>query len=348
MLKKNIPTIVLGGSGYVSSEVVGLLLGHPSFRLEEVVSVSQPGVLIEDVFPHLAGAAEGRAFSDVDAARRRLESGRQVAVFSAMPHGETAKVLSDLLGDHPAAKVVDMSADFRYRNADEYARVYGREHEVPAMLGCFTCALPDLSERVPEHFISHPGCFSTGVSLGLAPLLASGMVEPSVQVSSVTGSTGAGRQPGVGTHHPHRQSSMWAYQPLTHRHKPEIEFLMVPYGGAEITFVPHSGPFARGIHSTIFGKLKAGASPDQLRAKVTEFYAGSRFVKVQAGMPTLKEVVGTNRCHLGLAIEDGNVVVTSVIDNLVKGAAGGAVQWMNRLFGLDEKEGLIHAVPGWI
>lgn len=349
MPKKSIPAVVLGGSGYVAAEMLGQLFNHPSFFVETVVSSSNEGVRVDEVFPHLTGVAEDLTFGSIESARSRIQGRRQVAVFSAMPHGETAGILADLLQGESAAKVVDVSADFRHADPELYQLIYGKAHPAPELLRQFHCGLPDLEKSDPGDFISHPGCFSTGITLGLAGLYAGNWIEPSVQVSAVTGSTGAGRQPGAGTHHPHRQSSMWAYQPLVHRHTPEIKTLLKPFAPeAQIAFVPHSGPFSRGIHSTIFGRLQAPASATDIVESLAAFYAHSSFVKVSEKMPTLKEVVGTNRCHLGVAVSGHQVIVTSVMDNLVKGAGGGAIQWMNRLFGLDEKEGLVHAVPGWI
>lgn len=345
MVKKTIPTVVLGGSGYVAGEILRILMNHPHFRIDSVVSSSHCGSRIDDIFPHLTGPAGDLVFEPTEEALPLIQGKRQVAVFSALPHGETAPILQRLLGSGTEAKVVDMSADFRYRSSEAYQAVYGKPHPTPDMISAFDCVLPDLSSATPEKFLSHPGCFTTGVVLGLAPLM--GLIEPNVSVSAITGSTGAGQQPGAGTHHPHRQSSMWAYQPLTHRHVPEMKTLL----GAEdlsIAFVPHSGPFARGIHVTMFARLKPGVSEDQVQTAYDKMYANSPFVKASGRMPTVKEIVGSNRCHIGLAVADGQIVVTSVIDNLVKGAAGGAVQWMNRLFALDETEGLTHAVHGWI
>ncbi|QYK56486.1 MAG: N-acetyl-gamma-glutamyl-phosphate reductase [Fimbriimonadaceae bacterium] len=345
MLKKTIPSIVLGGAGYVAGEMLGLLLNHPSFFVETVVSSTHQGERVDCVFPHLTGVAGDQVFAEIDSCAERLQGKRQVALFSALPHGESAKILDQVIGQSPAVRVLDVSADFRFSDPDQYERIYGRPHPAPDLLKRFTCALPDLARGDVGDLVSHPGCFSTGISLGLAGLREGDWIEPEVQVSAVTGSTGAGRQLGPGTHHPHRQSSMWAYQPLHHRHQPEVETLLP---GLKVAFVPHSGPFSRGIHSTIFARLKRRASAEELADALAEYYASTPFVKVSTQMPTLKEVVGTNRCHLGVAVADGQLVVTSVIDNLVKGAAGGAVQWMNRLFSLDEKEGLVNAVPGWI
>mgnify|MGYP000900575101 CR=1 FL=1 len=349
MQRKNIPTIVLGGSGYVASELVGLLMGHPSFRVEHVVSTSHAGERISDHFPHLAGPIEDRVFSSKEEIQERLSDKRQLALFSALPHGETASLLAGIMDQSPSAKIVDVSADFRLRTADEYQRIYGHTHPSPEKINQFYFGLPDLSPAVDTNYISHPGCFSTGVSLALAPLTAYGLIHPRVSVSSVTGSTGAGKNPGAGTHHPHRQSSMWAYQPLVHRHLPEIELLTARGGESlNISFVPHSGPFSRGIHSTVFAQLQDVTSIETLISLYQRQYERSSFVKVGPEMPRLKDVVGTNRCHIGIAVQGDQVIVTSVIDNLVKGAAGGAIQWMNRLFGIAEEEGLHYAVPGWI
>lgn len=349
MSKKSIPAIVLGGSGYVASELLGLLLAHPSFFVETAVTASNVGVRADEVFPHLSGLAGDLVFREIDDAKARIQGKRQVALFSALPHGETAPILDALLSQDSGAKVVDMSADFRLADLKVYQETYGKVHPAPELLKKFNCGLPDLMSEVPGDYVAHPGCFTTGITLGLAGLFGKELIEPEVQVSSVTGSTGAGRQPGVGTHHPHRQSSMWAYQPLTHRHTPEIYTLVRPFEPQlAVQFVPHSGPFSRGIHSTIFAKTRSAVSADKVVEDLKQFYSGTPFVSVGTRMPTLKEIVGTNRCHIGISTNGRSLIATTVIDNLVKGAAGGAVQWMNRMFGLDDKEGLVNAVPGWI
>jgi N-acetyl-gamma-glutamyl-phosphate reductase common form len=349
-MSKHIPTIVLGGTGYVAAEIIGLLFNHPSFRIEAVVSSSQAGTRIDEIFPHLTGPAYELQFKSLGEISHLLSSKRQTAIFSALPHGETAGFIQKLLAEsQTTANIVDVSADFRYRTSEAYEAVYGKPHPAPELLDSFTCALPDITKSTPEGHISHPGCFTTCVTLPLAALFANDLIEPHVNVSAITGSTGAGRQPGHGTHHPHRQSSMWAYQPLTHRHKPEMEFLVSEYEpNAQVSFVPHSGPFARGIHATTFCTLKSSHSVEDVIEKIQTFYAHSPFIKVSAKMPELKSIVGTNRCHIGVALNGNQLVITSVVDNLVKGAAGGAVQWMNRLFGLEEAEGLMNATPGWI
>ncbi|MBL8088004.1 MAG: N-acetyl-gamma-glutamyl-phosphate reductase [Chthonomonas sp.] len=350
MLSKTIPTLVLGGSGYVAAEVMRLLLGHPNFRIEAVISTTHADQRVDEQFPHLAGAARDLAFSDLSVAKELIASKRQLAVFSALPHGETAAALDDLLkGSGDAVRVVDMSADFRYPGADQYEAIYGKEHGAKGLMHRFICACPDLQKETPDAYIAHPGCFTTTVVLALAPLQALELTVPNYAVSAVTGSTGAGRQPRAGTHHPERQSALWSYEPLRHRHQAEMTMIAARFGTTPtLAFVPHSGPFARGIHATVFAQLHRPHSAEEIVQQLQEFYSATPFVQVGTRMPSVKEIAGSNRCHIGVAVQGQQLVLTSVIDNLVKGAAGGAVQWMNRLCGLDQAAGLMHPVPGWI
>lgn len=344
-----IAAVVLGGTGYVGGEFVRLLASHPTFQLQHVVSGSEAGNRIDTVFPHLTGLVGDQKFSTLDQAQELTESAEPTALFSALPHGESAPVLDRLLAQADNVKVVDVSADFRFSDPEAYAAVYRHEHPAPSLLKKFSCSLPDAPGSTPLGHIAHPGCFVTCVTLPLTALFALGLIKPHVQVSAVTGSTGSGRRPVAGTHHPHRHGSMWAYSPLTHRHAPEMESLLKPYcPGATLTFVPHSGPFARGIHATMFAQLTDPASAEDIADQVAAFYSGSPFISVSTRMPSLKEVVGSNRCHIGIAVQGDELVVTSVIDNLLKGAAGGAVQWMNRLFDLDQSTGLTASSPGWM
>jgi len=243
--------------------------------------------------------------------------------------------------------LLDLSADFRHRSAARYEEIYGLAHPAPDRLAEFTCGLPELSPGRPAGPVAHPGCFATCVTLGVAPVVAAGLTEGAFRVSAVTGSTGSGRQPTTGTHHPDRHGSMRAYKPLAHRHRPEIETMLGALNGNahEVLFVPASGPFARGIYATIHFDLRSDMSTDDLKKCYDGFYEDSFFVSMSADPPSLKEVVGTNRCRISVAVHGRHAVAISAIDNLVKGAAGGAVQWMNRLIGLADDAGL--AGPGW-
>ncbi len=350
MPPKSVPAIILGGGGYVGGEVIRLLASHPEFRIEAVISQTFEGQDVSRVFPHLMGIANGLSFTSMDRAHEIVASRARLAVFSAMPHGETAAVLANLLREpNQNVSIVDMSADFRFSFPDQYKSVYRHPHPNPELIPAFTCAVPELEFGVPTPHFSHPGCFTTCITLAAAPLIAQGIVKPKLRVSAVTGSTGAGRTPRPGTHHPDRQSAMWAYDPLRHRHQPEMEMLLSRFGPeASVSFVPHSGSFSRGIHATIFLDLEKDIDQNGLIHAASEFYASSPFIQVSERLPSVKEVAGSNRCHIGIARQGDEVIVTSVIDNLVKGAAGGSVQWMNRIFGFDHALGLEGPATGWI
>ena len=202
---------------------------------------------------------------------------------------------------------------------------------------------------MPTPHIGHPGCFATASSLAAIPLLQSQLSEAEIFISGITGSTGSGKSPQAGTHHPERHSNLYAYKPLAHRHAPEVAALILATSGRDsrVHFVPHSGPFARGIHVTLQAKALAGVTDQQLRDVYERAYADAPFVRVIDGTPRLKDVVAGNECHIGVATDGDSIVVFAAIDNLVKGAAGGAVQWMNRLWNLPETAGLTTPAPGW-
>jgi N-acetyl-gamma-glutamyl-phosphate reductase len=185
--------------------------------------------------------------------------------------------------------------------------------------------------------------------LATVPLLTLGLVEPTLFLSGVTGSTGSGRKPVEGTHHPLRHSDLYSYNALAHRHAPEITACTKAASGveADIAFVPHSGPFARGIHMTVQAKLKPQVDASRVLPALREFYARSPFVRVTDSAPRIKDVVTSNYAHLSATSNGRTVAVMCVLDNLNKGAAGGAVQWMNRIQGLPETAGLIAPAPGW-
>ncbi len=351
MSKKLIPTWVLGGSGYVAGELVRLLSVHPSFRIDGIASAGSVGERVGDAFPHLAGVLGDTRFRSLNEALDQAREARVLAVFSALPHGESAPALARFLDEAKGeVKAVDLSADLRFSDAGAFERVYGQPHPAPGLLSRFVCALPDLERSMPGPALAHPGCFTTAAVLAAAPLLAEGLVEPDIVVSAVTGSTGSGRTPKAGTHHPERHSGLWAYEPLRHRHTPEMASLLAPFSGAgepRVSFVPHSGPFARGIHATVLAELVRPVEAEEVLALFERFYGWTPFVCAGLRMPSVKEVVGTNRCQLGIAVGGGRVAVTSVIDNLVKGAAGGGIQWMNRMFELEPTEGLDLPGLGW-
>ena len=348
-----VPAVVLGGTGYVAGELLRLLAGHPRLAIAAVASDSQPGAPVAAAFPHLAAALGGLRFAAHDEVLALVAAEPRTAVLAAAPHGVSAQLIDALLANAAAAgttpTVVDISADYRFADAAEYARVYKHPHGAPQRLAEFTCAVPEHLASAPTPHVSHPGCFSTATLLAVVPLLRLGLVEPELFVSAVTGSTGSGRSPTAGTHHPQRHSDLYAYGALAHRHAPEIAALARAASGvaAHIAFVPHSGPFARGIHATVQARLARPMSSEEVRAALAGFYAGCPFVRVLDAPPRLKDVVTSNYAQLSAACDGHSVAVMSVLDNLVKGAAGGALQWMNRLLGFEETAGLTAPAPGW-
>jgi N-acetyl-gamma-glutamyl-phosphate reductase len=362
-----VPTVLFGGSGYVAGELLRLLAHHPNFAPAAVASTSQVGERVISVFPHLAGTRfEALAFvSEADAVAGAARAGA-TAVFLATPHGAAAPLARQVIDARVAAglggrddpfHVVDLSADFRFPDAAQWAAIYGKPHAAPELLSQFTCAVPEHAERLATAHAAQPGCFTTAVTCAAWPFFKLGLVEGDVFVSAVTGSSGSGRTPAANTHHPERHATLYAYNALGHRHEAEMRLLIgAACRGCEpdVEFVPHSGPFVRGIHATVRLSLREPVASADLAARVNAIYAeraraagGAPFVVASTTAPKLTEVVGTNRVRLGVMTRGRTLVVTSVIDNLTKGAAGGAVQWMNRLFGLPDTTGLELPGLGW-
>lgn len=352
-MSTRIPAIVLGGTGYVAGELLRLIAGHPQLALAGIMSDGHPGEPVAQAFPHLAAIYPAELFQSQTAIAALLGRVPVSAVFSAAPHGVSAGLIDTLLtaaeqaGTQP--RVVDISADFRYRSAAAYEAVYKHPHGAPQRIAEFSCALPEHLARATTAHAAHPGCFATSILLATVPLLALGLAEPDFFVSAVTGSTGSGRKPSEGTHHPTRHSDLYAYNALAHRHMPEIVACAQAVSGIEarIAFVPHSGPFARGIHATVQGRLQHPLDSAALTAHLREYYAAAPFVRVLDKPPRVKDVAGSNYAHM-TAVSDGrSFAVMCVVDNLNKGAAGGAMQWMNRLLGLPESLGLTAPATGW-
>jgi len=348
-----IPAVVLGAGGYVGGELLRLIADHPHFELAAAVSESRSGRPIGETFTHLA-----RAFAETDFTAPgnwldAIEPGSRLALFSAAPHGASAELIGKAL-DAAAEKeldvhVVDSSADFRYSDRAQYESIYATDHGAPKLLEEFSCALPEHVGDITTRHVGHPGCFATASLLAAVPLARSGVTDGRFFISGITGSTGSGQAPKPGTHHPVRHSNLYAYKPLAHRHAPEIAGLASRASGndVDVHFVPHSGPFARGIHVTLMARTVREITDDELRRIYRDAYANAPFVEIVTTTPRVKDVVASNLCQLGVSGDRDSVVVMSAIDNLVKGAAGGAVQWMNRLWQLDETSGLTRAAPGW-
>ncbi|HEY0171354.1 MAG TPA: N-acetyl-gamma-glutamyl-phosphate reductase [Pyrinomonadaceae bacterium] len=337
---------IFGGSGYGGAELLRILLFHPSAEVALVTANEHAGKAVGEVHRNLFGLTDLR-FVKAPEDFERL--GELDCVFLALPHGQALEIAPRL----PAGvRVVDLSGDFRLGDAEEFREHYGREHTAAELQREFVYGLTEFNrEQIKSaRLVSNPGCFATATLLGLGPLAASGALAGRVVVDAKTGSSGSGAKPTANTHHPQRANSFYAYKPFTHQHVPEVEQALraVGHGGrwsSELVFMTHSLPVSRGIFASIYAELEEGASMtgEDLAALYRDFYRDSFFVRLVQGSPDINWVKMTNFCDVGFAVRGRQVAVFSAIDNLVKGAAGQAVQNMNLMFGLDEKAGLMLA-----
>ncbi len=335
---------VIGATGYAGVELVRLLARHPHVTLVEATSESYAGRRLNQVYPHLAGWGEV-TLGETDP--ERVAAGSDV-VFLALPHGLAMNMAPRCLA--AGARVIDLGADFRLRDAAAYGRWYGCEHAAPALLDEAVYGLPELwrEEIRGARLVANPGCYPTASVLGLAPLLASGWADPAgIVIDAKSGVSGAGRSPSLKVHFAEVNENLRPYNIAgAHRHTPEIEQALGRLAGVPVvvSFNPHLVPMNRGILATIYVTLRRRRSLEELVALYRDRYGGEPFVLVmEAGcLPETKHAQGSNLCLIGLALDEraGRLVVASVIDNLVKGAAGQAVQNMNLMFGLPETDGL--------
>jgi LysW-gamma-L-alpha-aminoadipyl-6-phosphate/LysW-L-glutamyl-5-phosphate reductase len=335
---------IFGGSGYGGAELLRILLFHPRASVALVTANEHAGRAVAEVHRNLHGLTELR----FEKAPDDFESLTNLdCLFLALPHGQALDIVPRL----PAGlKVIDLSGDFRLRDAASFEKHYGRAHTAAGLQREFVYGLTELNRAAIKgaRLISNPGCFATATLLALAPLAASGALAGRVVVDAKTGSSGSGAKPAANTHHPQRSNSFYAYKPFTHQHVPEIEQTLADVGGdegwmSELVFMTHSLPVSRGIFASVYAELKEGRemTAEELKATYEEFYRGSFFVRLVAGSPDINWVKATNFCDIGFAARGRQVAVFSAIDNLVKGAAGQAVQNMNLMFGLEETEGLM-------
>jgi len=330
---------IIGGTGYTGSELLRILLRHPQVEVAAITSRAEAGNPVGALFPNLRGATDLH-FSDP--AATGLEACD--AVFSATPNGVAMTQAERLL--EAGVRMVDLAADFRIRDRETWEQWYGMTHACPGLLEEAVYGLPELNrKRIREaRLVANPGCYPTAVILGALPLLESGVVaRDDIIADSKSGVSGAGRGAKVATLFSEAAESFKAYGAAGHRHEPEILQELAAAAGGEpgLVFVPHLVPMIRGLHATLYFRLvDGGCDPARLFA---ERYADEPFVDVMdAGAhPETRSVKGCNTCRIAVHRRDGGrVIVLSVIDNLVKGAAGQAVQNMNLMFGLDEAAGL--------
>ncbi|NMY42212.1 N-acetyl-gamma-glutamyl-phosphate reductase [Pseudomonas sp. WS 5013] len=335
---------IVGGTGYTGVELLRLLAQHPQAEVAVITSRSEAGVRVADMYPNLRGHYDDLAFSVPDAATL----GACDVVFFATPHGVAHALAGELLA--AGTKVIDLSADFRLQDAQEWAQWYGQPHGAPDLLPEAVYGLPEVNREAIKgaRLIAVPGCYPTATQLGLIPLLEAGLADPGRLIANcASGVSGAGRGAKVGSLLCEASESMMAYSVKGHRHLPEISqgLRRAANGPVGLTFVPHLAPMIRGIHATLYATV-ADRGVD-LQALFEQRYANEPFVDVMpAGShPETRSVRGANVCRIAVHRPQGGelVVVLSAIDNLVKGASGQALQNMNILFGLDERLGLAHA-----
>lgn len=332
---------IVGGTGYTGVELLRLLSQHPDVDVAAITSRSEAGVNVTDMYPNLRGHYDALTFSEPDA----KQLGAMDAVFFATPHGVAHALAGELLDN--GTRVIDLSADFRLRDSAEWSQWYGQPHGAPALLNEAVYGLPELHRDAIQkaRLIAVPGCYPTAVQLGYLPLLEAGLINAEQLIADCkSGVTGAGRGAKVPSLMAEASESMKAYGASGHRHLPEIcQGLGDIHGQAvKLTFVPHLTPMIRGIHATLYGQLNA--EPQDLQALFEARYANEPFVDVMpAGShPETRSVKGINTCRLAIhrPANANTVVVLSVIDNLVKGASGQAIQNLNLMFGMPETRGL--------
>jgi len=332
---------IINVSGYAGVELARLLSQHPEVELTSVTGRSTAGKKLGDVFPHLASTN-----LTIEA-----ELGEVDIAFSAMPHQKSAKEVIPLVSS--GIRVVDISADFRLKNATEYEHWYGFSHPAPQLLKEAVYGLTELyrSQVASAQLVANPGCYPTGAILALAPAVKAGITGPEIIIDSKSGVSGAGRTLSLQTHFAEANEDVTAYALDGHRHLPEIiqELkLLHPEPPPLITFVPHLVPMTRGILTTGYASIASGKIPVDKKGRVElfqlylEFYRDEPFVKVVGFPPHTKQTWGNNACliHPTIDTRTGRLIVISSLDNLVKGAAGQAIQNMNLMLGLPETTSL--------
>jgi len=334
-----IKVAVIGASGYTGAEAIRIIVSHSQAELVYLTALEEECGRVGEVF----GQFMGRFELDIEPLDFEKLSGLADVALCCLPHRVSMQFVPKLLD--AGVKVIDFSADYRLKDVAVYEAYYKVRHSDVANIERAGFGLPELfrEDIQGRDLVANPGCYPTGAALAVAPLLKEGFIETdSIIVNAVTGITGGGRNPTNKFHFPNMNENFFAYGIGTHRHMPEMEQIASEVCGSDvkILFQPHAGPFDRGILSSVYCRPKQKISDDKLQEIYSEFYAEEPFVQVLESSPALKDVAGTNYCHIFPRFVKGRVVVFSAIDNLVKGASGQAVQNMNIIFGLDETLGL--------
>ena len=332
---------IIGATGYTARELIKILTRHPSVQIASVTSRNPDGQSIAEVHPQLTGTANLPLTSfSLDAFAGEVDF-----AFSCLPHAASAAVVKQLVEND--IKVVDFSADYRLDDWQTFEQWYQTEHPDRERVGSIPYGIPELfrDDIRKANLVANPGCFPSSALIPLAPLFAKGLLgTQQVIVDSKTGISGGGRNPKPHLHYPESNESMSAYAVGTHRHQPEIEQLLKRFSDkpANVVFTPHLAPMDRGILSTCYltPTEGQGSQTAAIHDHLKSFYADEPFIHVTESLPQTKDVSHTNRCHIAVRENGSTTIIVSVLDNLVKGASGAAVQNFNLMNGLDETTAL--------
>ena len=331
---------IIGASGYSGAELLRVLSSHPGVRVRKVTAASSAGQRVDALYPAFAGQCD-LAYDELLPAGL---DGIDVA-FVALPSGEAMKIVPLL--KEKIGRVIDLGGDFRLGSPELYEKYYRHRHTAPELLSGAVYGLPELNRDsiARANFVANPGCYPTAAILALLPALKHGIINPAgIVINSLSGVSGAGRSASREMSFAEINENARAYKIGTHQHIPEIEGVLTGASGAAVTvsFVPHLIPITRGIYTTAHAGLAVSLTAAEILTLYEEFYAPHPFVRITRQVPQILAVARTNYCDIGIAIEErtNQLIVISVIDNLVKGAAGQAVQNMNLMFGLPEATGL--------
>ncbi len=332
--------VIAGATGYTGSELVRLLLDHPDVEIAGVTSSSRAGTRFDEIYPQFTGFFDQKLTSTEE-----INPADYDAIFLGLPHGISMDFVKQ--NGYEKTPIIDLSSDFRLSSAELYNQWYPEKHVLPNAIADAAFGLPEwFSEDIrTANLIANPGCYPTSAILPLIPLIKSGKVDPkSIVIDAKSGVTGAGANAKPNTHFPTVNDNFSVYGLMKHRHTPEIEDVTRRVTGTASTvqFTPHLLPVSRGILTVVYGKAEGISSSDEVRSWFENAYGDKPFVRLNDKPPSLHEIRGTNFCNLYPTFDErtGNVIVVSVIDNLVKGAAGQAIQNLNLRFGFAEDSGL--------
>jgi N-acetyl-gamma-glutamyl-phosphate reductase len=333
-----IQVAIIGASGYTGAESIKILLQHSGAELTYLTALPEECGAVEDVFPQF----NGRCALQIEPLDLDKLSDLSDVALCCLPHKVSMGFVPKLLD--AGLKVIDFSADYRIKDVAVYEKYYVKHTDIENLKHA-AFGLPELfREQIKgAKLVANPGCYPTGALLAIAPLLKENLIETeTVIVNAVTGASGAGKNPSEKFHFPNMNENLFAYGIGNHRHMPEIEQIASDVAGKKVTvlFQPHVGPFDRGILSTVYCQPKKNLGDEELLKLYNDFYKDELFVRIRKDAPAVKDVAGTNYCHIFVTCVKSKVVCFSAIDNLVKGASGQAIQNMNIIFNLEETLGL--------